>query len=196
MSISWLLKEAVSFCFFRLMGKGVQNLDKNFKGFIKNPFQASSPKHYKKCPQITFDSIPPFSSPSSNHKEAGGLNNHRVKNQPWVPQSLLCFETLRLYCCCISNSLWPHGLQHARLPCPSLSSGVCSNSCPLSQWCCQPSHPLLLRLLIRRIPVGFVSPAWHLQSWKTPGHQDWETEAQKKEVPDPGSHQCWWQSQQ
>ena len=26
-----------------------------------------------------------------------------------------------------------HGLQHARLPCPSLSPGVCSNSCPLSQ---------------------------------------------------------------
>ena len=32
------------------------------------------------------------------------------------------------------DSLHPHGLQHARLPCPSLSSGVCSNSCPLSQW--------------------------------------------------------------
>ena len=30
--------------------------------------------------------------------------------------------------------LWPHGLQHARLPCPSPSPGVCSNSCPLSQW--------------------------------------------------------------
>ena len=29
------------------------------------------------------------------------------------------------------------GLQHARLPCPSPSPGVCSNSCPLSQWC----HP-------------------------------------------------------
>jgi len=29
------------------------------------------------------------------------------------------------------NSLQPHGLQHARLPCPSLSLGVCSNSCPL-----------------------------------------------------------------
>ena len=28
-----------------------------------------------------------------------------------------------------------HELQHARLPCPSLSPGVCSNSCPLSQWC-------------------------------------------------------------
>ena len=33
------------------------------------------------------------------------------------------------------DSLQPHGLQHARLPCPSLSPGVCSNSCPLSQWC-------------------------------------------------------------
>ena len=31
--------------------------------------------------------------------------------------------------------LQPHGLQHARLPCPSLFPGVCSNSCPLSQWC-------------------------------------------------------------
>ena len=44
----------------------------------------------------------------------------------------------------MSDSLWPHGLQHARLPCPSLSPGVCSNSCPLTWWCylilC---HPLL-----------------------------------------------------
>ena len=34
----------------------------------------------------------------------------------------------------ISDSLWPHGLQHARLPCPSPTLGTCSNSCPLSQW--------------------------------------------------------------
>ena len=31
--------------------------------------------------------------------------------------------------------LWPHGLQHTRLPGPSPSPGVCSNSCPLNQWC-------------------------------------------------------------
>ena len=37
----------------------------------------------------------------------------------------------------MSNSLWPHGLQHARLPCPSPTPGACSNSCPLSQWCHQ-----------------------------------------------------------
>ena len=35
----------------------------------------------------------------------------------------------------LSISLWLHGLQHARLPCPSLSPWVCSDSCPLSQWC-------------------------------------------------------------
>ena len=32
------------------------------------------------------------------------------------------------------DSLQPHGLQHTRLPCPSPSPGVCSDSCPLSQW--------------------------------------------------------------
>ena len=37
----------------------------------------------------------------------------------------------------MSNSLWPHGLQHTRLPCPSPTPGACSNSCPLSRWC----HP-------------------------------------------------------
>ena len=39
----------------------------------------------------------------------------------------------------VSNSLGSHGLQHSRLPCPSPSSGVYSNSCPLSQWC----HPTI-----------------------------------------------------
>ena len=39
----------------------------------------------------------------------------------------------------MSDSLWPHGLQHARLPCPSLSPRIGSNSCPLSQWC----HPTI-----------------------------------------------------
>ena len=36
-------------------------------------------------------------------------------------------------------TLRPHELQHSRLPCPSLSPWVCSNSCPLSQWC----HPTI-----------------------------------------------------
>ena len=39
----------------------------------------------------------------------------------------------------VSNSLRPHGLQHARLPCPSPTRRVYSNSCPLSWWC----HPTI-----------------------------------------------------
>ena len=39
----------------------------------------------------------------------------------------------------MSDSLQPRELQHARLPCPSPSPQVCSNSCPLSQWC----HPTI-----------------------------------------------------
>ena len=48
-----------------------------------------------------------------------------------------------LYCFCsvtkLCLTLQPHGQQHTRLPCPSLSLRVCSNSCPLSQWC----HPTI-----------------------------------------------------
>ena len=36
--------------------------------------------------------------------------------------------------CSVAES-WPHGVQHPRLPCPSASPGICSNSCPLSRWC-------------------------------------------------------------
>ena len=35
----------------------------------------------------------------------------------------------------VSDSLWPQGLEHVHLLCPSLSPRVCSESCPLSQWC-------------------------------------------------------------
>ena len=42
-------------------------------------------------------------------------------------------------CSVMSDSLWPHGLQHARVPCPSPTPGACSNSWPLSQWC----HPMI-----------------------------------------------------
>ena len=35
----------------------------------------------------------------------------------------------------VSDSLWPHGLQHTRPPCPSPTPGIWSNSCSLSWWC-------------------------------------------------------------
>ena len=42
-------------------------------------------------------------------------------------------------CWVMFDSLWHHGLQHARLPCPSPSPRTCSNSCPLNWWC----HPTI-----------------------------------------------------
>ena len=53
--------------------------------------------------------------------------------------------------------LWPHGLQHARLACPSPAPGAYSNSRPLSQWC----HPVISSLFI-----PFFS---HLQSFPASG---------------------------
>ena len=56
----------------------------------------------------------------------------------------------------MSKSLWPHGLQHTRLPCPSPFPSVCSELCPLSQWC----HPTVL------LPV---TPFTCLQSFPASG---------------------------
>ena len=60
----------------------------------------------------------------------------KVKRQNWrsdmITTMLLLFSCPNMY-----NSLWPHGLQQARLPCPSASPRVCPSSCPLHQWC----HP-------------------------------------------------------
>ena len=69
---------------------------------------------------------------------------------PQVNFHLISSTPSDLLCCSVAMScptLWPHGLQQARLPCPSLSPGVCSNSCLLSQWChpvTSSCHPLLL----------------------------------------------------
>ena len=57
----------------------------------------------------------------------------------------------------MSDSLWPHGLQHARLPCPSPTPRVCSNPCPLSQWC----HPT--------ISSSVIPSSSHLQSFPASG---------------------------
>ena len=58
-----------------------------------------------------------------------------------LPKSAMCHSflfsqyLLLLSHYIVSSSFWPHGLQHARLPCPPLTPRACSNSCPSSQWC-------------------------------------------------------------
>ena len=43
--------------------------------------------------------------------------------------------SVQFNCSVVSDSLQPHASQHARPSCPSLTPGVCSNSCPLNRWC-------------------------------------------------------------
>ena len=56
----------------------------------------------------------------------------------------------------MSDSLQPHGLQHARLPCLSPTPRACSNSCPWSQWC----HPTISSSVVPFSSCPQSSPAW------------------------------------
>ena len=59
-------------------------------------------------------------------------------NLAWTQLSV-SFSSVQFSHSVVSDSLWSRGPQHARLPCPSTTPGVYSNSCPLSQWC----HPTI-----------------------------------------------------
>ena len=52
---------------------------------------------------------------------------------------LLLFSSFQFSCSVMSDSLWTIGLQHARLLCPSPTTGAYSNLCPSSRWC----HPTI-----------------------------------------------------
>ena len=67
----------------------------------------------------------------------------------------------------VSDSLRPHGQEYARLPCPSLSPRVCSNSCPLSCWC----HSTLSSSVIPFSSCLQSFPASGLFQWDGSSHQ-------------------------
>ena len=79
-----------------------------------------------------------ISQSNQDQWEVGGALFHGVNQKPG-PLLSGCIISFSDGCCysvaqsCLT--LCGHGLQHARLPCPSLTPGVCSNSCPLNQWC-------------------------------------------------------------
>ena len=95
------------------------------------------------------------------------------ENQPWIfigrsdadaEVSILgnCYVSLNLYVIwwlfshsIMFDSLWPHGLQHTRCPCPSPTPRVCPNSYPLSQWC----HPTVSSSVVSFSPCPQSFPA-------------------------------------
>ena len=67
----------------------------------------------------------------------------------------------------MSNSLQPHGLQHARLPCPLPTPRACSNSCPLCRWC----HPTISSSVVHVSSCLQSSPESGSFSWVSSSHQ-------------------------
>ena len=61
--------------------------------------------------------------------------NYWVWVAEWVSTVTVMFSLVQFSCSVVSDSLWPHELQHAMLPCPSPTPRTCSNSCTSSQWC-------------------------------------------------------------
>ena len=59
----------------------------------------------------------------------------------------------------MSDFLWPHGLQHTRLPCPSPTPGACSNSCPSSWWW----HPTISSSVVPFSPLQSFSASGSFQ---------------------------------
>ena len=59
-----------------------------------------------------------------------GWGRTQIGKETWIRW----FSSVQFSCSVVSDSLWPHGLQHTRPPYPSPTPGVYSNWCPLSQW--------------------------------------------------------------
>ena len=92
-----------------------------------------------------------------------GHNKLEIFKEMEIPEHLTCLlrnlyvGSVQLNHSVVSNSLWAHGLQHTRLPCPSPTPRARSHSCPSSQWC----HPT--------ISASVVLFSSHLQSFPALG---------------------------
>ena len=77
------------------------------------------------------------------HRELDTTERLNNKNNKciisFIRNWLQSISSVQFSCSVMSDSLWPHELQHTRPPCPSPTPGVHSNSCPLSPWC----HPAI-----------------------------------------------------
>ena len=94
---------------------------------------------------------------------------YSIRRLPFLPLQGVCVCVCARLVVQSCQTLRPHGLQHTRLPCPSLR--VCSNSCLFSREAMQPSHPLSppsgagYHFLLQKIFL--------IKGWKNPGLLHW-----------------------
>ena len=110
------------------------------------------------------------------------MHHSVLEKQPGVNYKYLQFSSVQFRCSVTSDSLWPHGSQHARPPCPSPTPGVYSNSCPSSQWC----HPAISSSVVpfsscpQSLPASGSFPMSQLFTW---GGQSTEVSASASVLP-------------
>ena len=89
------------------------------------------------------------------------------KINKWLLSSKTQTHSDQISCSVISDSLRPHELQHARLPCPSPTPGIHSDSCSSSQWC----HPAISSSVVpfsscpQSLPASESFPMSQLFTW-------------------------------
>ena len=108
----------------------------SFKSFTSNLLFIGCDIQYQSMKQETFLPVSAPPNPKPIHQPLSSPKYVFELAESFV-QVFLC--TVQFSCSVVSNSLQPHGLQHARLPCLSPTPRVYPNSCPLSRWC----HPTI-----------------------------------------------------
>ena len=76
---------------------------------------------------------------SFSSKEIRQISSNKLEYRNAAAIDTYTRKNTQFSCSVVSNSLQPHGLQHARPPCPSPAPRVYPTSCPLSRWC----HPTI-----------------------------------------------------
>ena len=89
----------------------------------------------------------------------------------------------------VSDSLWPHELQHARPPCPSPSPGVCPSSCSLHLWChpAMSSSDALVSFCPWSFPASRTFPMSRVSEWVSEVAQSCPTLCNPMDCSPPGS---------
>ena len=88
------------------------------------------------------------------------LEEQKIIHRPSLEQVQFSYSA-------VTDSLWPHGLQHARPPDPSPTPGIHSNSCPSSQWC----HPAISSSVFPFSSCPQSRPHQGLSRWVNSSHE-------------------------
>ena len=93
------------------------------------------PHHLLKSAQVHVHCISDAIQPSHPLMPSSPSSLIFTQISDFSDESTICISSVHFSRSVMSDSLWSHGLQHARLPCPSPTPRACSNSCPSSRWC-------------------------------------------------------------